>query len=173
MLGACNTCVRLQSRATSSGATVNSWMNFLFIWIFIYLFFNFIFMYLFSYLFIYFVLSLLVFFLLVFFLWLLNLFLFVIDLFLLLLLLWAFKFVIFFWHAGFISLWVGLGLIFHWSENKIFYLGAGYKFLRVGMELAVKNQLLFCILNIYIYIFWLIYCNFSIFIYFFIYLFID
>ena len=26
MLGVCNTCVRLQSRVTSSGATVNSWM---------------------------------------------------------------------------------------------------------------------------------------------------
>ena len=151
MLGACNTCVRLQSRATSSGATVNSWMNFLFICLFIYFLILFLCIYLVIYLFILSFLSL--FFLLGFFLWLLNLFLFVIDLFLLLLLLWAFKFVIFFWHAGFISLWVGLGLIFHWSENKIFYLGAGYKFLRVGMELAVKNQLLFCILNIYIYIF--------------------
>ena len=151
MLGACNTCVRLQSRATSSGATVNSWMNFLFVYLFIYFLILFLCIYLVIYLFILSFLSL--FFFACFFLWLLNLFLFVIDLFLLLLLLWAFKFVIFFWHAGFISLWVGLGLIFHWSENKIFYLGAGYKFLRVGMELAVKNQLLFCTLNIYIYIF--------------------
>ena len=153
MLGACNTCVRLQSRATSSGATVNSWMNFLFICLFIYLFFNFIFMYLFSYLFIYFVLSLLVFFCLFFFCGCWICFYLLLTCFCCCCCCELLSLLFFFWHAGFISLWVGLGLIFHWSENKIFYLGAGYKFLRVGMELAVKNQLLFCILNIYIYIF--------------------
>ena len=58
-----------------------------------------------------------------------------------------------FWHRDFISLWVGLGLIFRWSENKISYLGAVYKFLNVGMDLAVlKNYYLFCIFNIQIYI---------------------
>ena len=35
MLGACNTCVRLQSRATSSGITVNSYM-FLFVCLFVF-----------------------------------------------------------------------------------------------------------------------------------------
>ena len=32
-------------------------------------------------------------------------------------------------------------LIFRWSENKIFYLGVVYKFLSVGMELAVIKEL--------------------------------
>ena len=66
----------------------------------------------------------------------------------------AFTFVFFsLWHRDFISLWVRLGLIFRWSENKISYLGAVYKFLNVGMDLAVlKNYYLFCIFNIQIYI---------------------
>ena len=90
----------------------------------------------------------------------------------------AFKFLLFiFLSAVFISLWLGLGLIFSWSENKISYFGVVYKSLSVGMELAkLKNYLLFCIFNIYIYIYiyiyWLIYCIFSVFIYLFIDLFI-
>ena len=68
--------------------------------------------------------------------------------------------------AVFISLWVELDLIFHWSEIKVSYFGVVYKFLSVGIELVVNKDLLFCIFNIYI--FWLIYCDFSIFIYLFI-----
>ena len=136
MLGSCKTCVRLQYRVTSFGATVNSWM----------IFFSF-------YLVIYFFLSLL------------CLFLFCG--------LCAFKFHLFiFLSAVFISLSLGLGLIFSWSENKISYFGVVYKFLSVGMELAkLKNYLLFCIFNIYIYIYIYILTNL---LYFFcIYLFID
>ena len=33
-------------------------------------------------------------------------------------------------------MWVGLGLIFHWSENKFSYFGIAYKYLRVGIEVA-------------------------------------
>ena len=43
--------------------------------------------------------------------------------------------------AVFISLQVGLGLIFHWSETKISYFGVVNKFLSVGMELAVIKEL--------------------------------
>ena len=84
-------------------------------------------------------------------------------------------FVFFFWHAGFISLWVRLRLVFCWLENKISYLGVVYKFLSVGMELAVIKELfiilyiyyiyfltnLFWFSYIYLFIYWLIYCNFS------------
>ena len=44
-------------------------------------------------------------------------------------------------HAVFTSLRVGLGLIFHWSEIKISDFGVVYKFLSVGMELAVIKEL--------------------------------
>ena len=43
--------------------------------------------------------------------------------------------------AVFILLQVGLGLIFHWLETKISYFGDVYKFLSVGMELAVIKEL--------------------------------
>ena len=43
--------------------------------------------------------------------------------------------------AVFISLQVGLGLIFRWSETKIFYFGVVYKFLSMGMELGVIKEL--------------------------------
>ena len=36
---------------------------------------------------------------------------------------------------------MGLGLIFHWLETKISYFGDVYKFLSVGMELAVIKEL--------------------------------
>ena len=52
--------------------------------------------------------------------------------------------------AVFISLRVGLGLTFCWLKIKIFYIGAVYKFLSVGMELAVIKDL-FIILYTYIY----------------------
>ena len=55
--------------------------------------------------------------------------------------------------AVFISLWVGLGLIFRWSESKISYFGIVYKFLIAGMELAVIKEFLFRIFNIYIYMY--------------------
>ena len=42
--------------------------------------------------------------------------------------------------AVFISLQVGLGLIFRWSETKIFYFGVVYKFLSMGMELGVIKE---------------------------------
>ena len=58
----------------------------------------------------------------------------------------AFKLIFFFASlfilcAVFISLRVGLGLIFRWSETKISYFGVVYKFLSVGMELAVIKDL--------------------------------
>ena len=64
----------------------------------------------------------------------------------------AFKFIFYFPSlfilcAVFISLRVGLGLIFCWSETKISYFGVVYKFLSVGMELVVIKNLLFCIFN--------------------------
>ena len=69
----------------------------------------------------------------------------------LLLLLFFFFLLFFFCHAGFISLWVGL--IFCWLENDISYLGVVYKFLSVGMELAVIKELfVIWIFNKYIYI---------------------
>ena len=43
--------------------------------------------------------------------------------------------------AVFISLRVGLGLIFCWSEIKIPYFGVVYKFLSKGMELVVVKDL--------------------------------
>ena len=49
--------------------------------------------------------------------------------------------------AVFISLQVGLGLIFRWSEIKISYFGVVYKFLSLNMELVVIKDL-FIILNI-------------------------
>ena len=52
--------------------------------------------------------------------------------------------------AVFISLRVGLGLTFCWLKIKIFYIGVVYKFLSVGMELAVIKDL-FNILYTYIY----------------------
>ena len=79
---------RLQSRVTSSGATVNTWMNFV---LFIYLFF-FCFYFIFVYLFIYFFLSLLCLFLLVCFVAVHFVFIFYWSI----LLLCAFKFVFFF-----------------------------------------------------------------------------
>ena len=138
MLGSCNTCVRLQYRVISPGATVNSWMIFFSFYLIIYFFHSLLCLFLFCGL-------------------------------------CAFKFHLFiFLSAVFISLSLGLGLIFSWSENKISYFGVVYKFLSVGMELAkLKNYLLFCIFNIYIltnllyffciylFIYWLIYCNFS------------
>ena len=139
---------RPQSRVNSSGATINSWMKFFFIYLFA--FFVFLFLFVCIYLFIFSFLPVACFFGL-FVLWLLILYLFFIGLFCSCVLLRLSFFP--FWHRDFISLWVGLGLIFRWSENKISYLGAVYKFLNVGMDLAVlKNYYLFCIFNIQIYI---------------------
>ena len=55
----------------------------------------------------------------------------------------CFEVCLFFWHAGFISLRLGLGLIFRWLENKISYLKVVNKFLSVGiqLELAVIKEL--------------------------------
>ena len=58
----------------------------------------------------------------------------------------AFKFIFFFPSlfilcAVIISLRLGLGLIFCWSETKISYFGVVYKFLSVGIELAVIKEL--------------------------------
>ena len=139
---------RPQSRVNSSGATINSWMKFFFIYLFA--FFVFLFLFVCIYLFIFSFLPFACFFGL-FVLWLLILYLFFIGLFCSCVLLRLSFFP--FWHRDFIWLWVGLGLIFRWSENKISYLGAVYKFLNVGMDLAVlKNYYLFCIFNIQIYI---------------------
>ena len=159
MLGTCNTCVTLQSRVTSSGATVNSWMIF---WCCYLSFFSFLSFACLFCLFLFCGCWFCFYFLLAYFL------------------LCAFKFAFFFSSlfilcAVFISLWVGLGLIFCWSENKISYFGVVYKFLSVGMELAVIKELfiilyiyyiyfltnLFWFFYIYLFIYWLIYCNFS------------
>ena len=80
---------------------------------------------------------------LVFALWLLILFSFFIGL---LFFACAFKFIffspsLFILRSVFISLRVGLGLIFRWSEIKISYFGVVYKFLTVGMELVVIKDL--------------------------------
>ena len=93
VLGACSTCLRLLSRVTSPGTTVNIW-----IFSFIHLCFSSLF-----------ILS-----------------------------------------AVFISLWMWLNLIFHWSENKISYFGVVYKYLSVGMAVAVIKEF-FIILYIYIF----------------------
>ena len=109
-------------------------------WIFfihLFAFFVFLFYVIFIYLFIFSFLLFACFFCL-FVLWLL-IFLFFIGLFCSCVLLSLFSFS--FWHGDFISLWVGLGLIFHWSENKISYLGALYKFLNVGIDFAVIIEL--------------------------------
>ena len=130
VLGTCNTCIRLQSRVTSSSATVNSWMIF---FVFTYLIFLFLFIYLFIFSFLSF-----------------ACFCFVVD----------FVF-IFHWHifccvllsSSFFPLFVYfmcsfhfiVGGVrfkeFHWSENKISYFGVVYKFLSMGMELAVIKEL--------------------------------
>ena len=54
--------------------------------------------------------------------------------------------------AAFISLQVGLGLIFRWSEIRISYFGVVYKCLSVGMELVVVKDI-FIILYILLYLF--------------------
>ena len=138
MLGACNTCVRLQCRVTTSGATVNSWMISLFflIYLFYSFFFYFIFMYLFTLLFIFSFLSFACLFCLVLFCGCWFCFYFLLVYFLLC----AFKFVLFFFFmTRRFHFMVGLGLIFRWLENKISYLGVIYKFLSV--ELAVIKEL--------------------------------
>ena len=136
MLGICSTCVRLQSTVTSSGTTVNNWMNFFKKICLICLYFIFMYLYLCIYMFcgcwfcFYFLLAYL--------------------------LLCAFKFVFSFWHAGFISFWLGLALIFPWSEKKISYLEVVNKFLSVGMQLelaVIKELFIILYINIYIYIF--------------------
>ena len=135
-------CKAIQSRVTSSGATDKSWMCVCF---FIYIFFIllllfFYFILLNFYLFIYLIMYLFCIFspLLVFVLWLL-IFLFFIGLFVcvcvcvcVLLSLSSFPPSLFILCAGFISLLVGLGLIFRWSETKISYFGVIYNFLMVG-----------------------------------------
>ena len=138
MLGACNTCVRLQSKVTSSETTVNSWMIYLFIYLFIYLLFLFIYLFFpFS--------PLLVCFACFCFVAIDFVFIFYWPIFccvLLNLLFFFFSFLsLFILHAVFISLCVGLGLIFHCSENKIPYFGVLYKFLSMGMELTVIKEL--------------------------------
>ena len=109
-------------------------------WIFFYLFicFFFCFYFIFVYLFIFSFLSFVCLFCL-FVSWLFILFLFFIGLFCrcVLLSLSFFSFS----QGDFISLSVGLGLIFRWLENKICYLGAVYKFLNVGMDLVVIKEL--------------------------------
>ena len=78
-------------------------------------------------------------------LWLLILFLFFIGLSFVV----CFYVCLFFWHAGFISLWLGLGLIFRWSEIQISYLEVVNNFLSVGMQLELAViKVLFIILYI-------------------------
>ena len=54
--------------------------------------------------------------------------------------------------AVLISLQVGLGLIFCWSETKISYFGVVYEFLSVGMDLAVIKELFIILYIYYIYL---------------------
>ena len=155
MLGACNTCVRLQSRFTSSG-----WMDWLivgwFFYLFTYLFID-LFIHLFTYLLTYSFFSL---FSLLFFFslfvcllclllfcgcWLCFYFLLVYFLFFVVVCFYVFFFFffcsLFILSAVLISLSVGLGLIFRWSENKTSYFGVVYKYLRVGMEVTVIKEI--------------------------------
>ena len=60
----------------------------------------------------------------------------------------CFFFSLFILRIIFISLGMGLGLIFCWSENKICYFAVVCKYLRVGMELAIIIEL-FTILSMY------------------------
>ena len=128
---------RPQSRVTSSGSTVNSWMNF-FLFIYFFCLFFYLILFLCIYLFIFSFLSFACLFCF-FVLWLLILFLFCIGIFCSCVLLSLSFFS--FWHGDFISLWMGLGLMFRWSESKISYLGVVYKFLNVGMDLVVIKEL--------------------------------
>ena len=128
---------RPQSRVTSSGSTVNSWMNF-FLFIYFFCLFFYLILFLCIYLFIFSFLSFACFFCFFVF-WMLILFFFFIGLFCSCVLLSLSFFS--FWHRDFISLWVGLSLIFRWSENKISYLGVVYKFLNEGMDLVVIKEL--------------------------------
>ena len=132
MLGTCNTCIRLQSRVTSSGATVNSWMIYLFIFSF---------------------LSFVCLFCLFLFVAVDSVFIFCWPIFCCVVLSLSFLF-LFILSAVFISLWVGLDLNFCWSENKISYFGAAYKYLSRGIELAVIKELFIlclymCLCNIF------------------------
>ena len=167
MLGACNTCVRLQSRVASSGVTVKSWMFFCFFLLLLIVFlFSFIkcLFYLFMYLFCTFSPLLVCF----------ACFCFVaVDFFYFLLAycvcVCAFKF-IFFFPSLFILCAVIISLgwgIFCWSETKISYFGVVYKFLSVGIELAVIKELF--IISYICDIYFLT----SLFWFFYIYLFID
>ena len=138
MLGACNTCVRLQCRVTTSGATVNSWMISLFF--LIYLFYSFFFIlflciYLLYYLFFPFSPSLVCF---AWFCFVAVDFVFIFYWSIFCCVLLSLSFFFFFMTRRF-HFMVGLGLIFRWSENKISYLGVIYKFLSV--ELAVIKEL--------------------------------
>ena len=134
-IGACNTCVRLQSRVTSSGTTVNSWMIFFIVIIFFY-FIKFLFIYLF------FPFSpLLVCFACFCFVAVYYVLIFYWPIFLCVLLSLSSPPSFFILRAGFISLLVGLGLIFHWSEIKISHFGVVYNFLSVDMELTVIKEL--------------------------------
>ena len=141
MLGACNTWVRLQSRITSSGTTVKSFLFFFIAINFFFFCIKFLFIHLFIYLFIYLFMQL-------FFtfspLWLLILFLFFIGLFVVCVC--GFKLIFFFiiipplclFYLQF-SFHCGWG--FRWSEIKISYFGVVYKHLSVGMELVVVKDL--------------------------------
>ena len=137
MLGACNTCVRLQSKVTSSETTVNSWMIYLFIYLFIY------FLFLFIYLFFPFS-PLLVCFACFCFVAIDFVFIFYWPIFCCVLLnlpFFSFLFCLCLFYVQFYFIVRGLGLIFHCSENKISYFGVLYKFLSMGMKLAVIKEL--------------------------------
>ena len=134
MLGTCNACVRLHSRVTSSGTTVNSWIIF--------------FIYCLIYLFIFSFLSFICLFCLFLFCGCWFCFYFCWPFYCCLLL--SFSFLPLYLSAVFISVWVELGLIFHWSENRISYFRVIYKYLSMGMELGVIKEL--CII-LYIYLF--------------------
>ena len=65
-----------------------------------------------------------------------------------------FFFSLFILSAVFISVWVGLSLICHWSEKKISYFGVVYKYLSVGMAVVVIKEF-FIILYIFLFIIYL------------------
>ena len=125
VLGACNTCIRLKSRVTSSGATVNSWMIFFVFTYFIFLF-----------LFIFYFLSFACFCFVVDFVFIFHWRIFCA------LLSSSFSLALFIFLCSFHFIVGGVRFKrFQWSENKIFYFGVVYKFLSMSIELAVIKEL--------------------------------
>ena len=153
MLGTCSAVVRLQSRVTSSGATVRC-VCFLFVLLLLIVFLFCFIKFLFIYVFIFYFLSLACLFCLFLFCGCCCCCLCVCVC----VCVYTFKFIyifpsLFILCEVFISLRVGLGLFFCWSETEISYFGVVYKnfWAWVWNGLKLTNYLLFCTFNMYIF----------------------